>query len=283
MNIRYFLVRTPALSLIFSLVFGMAAPVTVLASSHTTNLKDASGSIDQSSLSVESRHRVRLAGTASSTTRVRYEITATSSSKTLAKSHTIHVKRDGSWSGSVSKKLKDGTYDVTLYAISGSKKAEIASSTLYVGVRPALLSVSSVPLLFGSTAAHGQTVPVSYLQVRNVSSSTVAIKGFWVAQNGTAPDASVIGFSSVNDLGTNRTFAGGTERSGVLKNGKGFVPSTEVLAPGERRLFTLKAQLSASSGSYAGSTLSLDVTGIDAQSELVGSFPIKGTTWRLAR
>lgn len=279
MNTTYLSQRISALALILSMAFGMAAPVTALAASHSkTSVAQASGTINASDLLVESGTRhIRLSGTASSTQKVRYEITATSSSKKLAKSKTIKV-RSGEWSGSISKKLKDGQYDVTLYAISGSHKKEIASSTLTVGIPEAVLSVSSIPLLGGGTTNAGATVPVSYLQVRNVSSSTVAVKGFWVTQSGTAPDGSVVAFSSVDDLGNNRTAVTAT-----LKNGKAFIPSTAVLAAGERRLFTLKAQLSPNAGMFAGTTLMLDVASVDAAASFKGSFPIRGTTWAISR
>jgi hypothetical protein len=280
MNTQYFFLRTPALALIFSLVYGMGAPVVALASTHSkASVSEATGTIDSSDLLVESGERhIRLSGMASSTAKVRYEITATSSSKKLAKSKTIKVRSGGEWSGSISKKLKDGQYDVILYAISGSKKKEIASSTLTVGIPEAVLSVSSIPLLGGGTANAGATVPISYLQVRNVSSNSVAVKGFWVTQTGTAPDASVVAFSSVDDLGNNRTAV-----TSSLKKGKAYIPSTAVLAPGERRLFTLKAQLSPNAGMYSGTTLMLNVASVDAASSFKGSFPIQGTTWVVSR
>jgi hypothetical protein len=280
MNTKYFSLRISALALIFSLMYGMGAPVTALAASHSkTSVAQASGTFDASDLLIESGERhIRLSGMASSTTKVRYEITATSSSKRLAKSRTIKVRSEGDWSGSVSKKLKDGQYDVTLYAISGSHKKEIASSTLTVGIPEAVLSVSPIALLGGGTAHAGATVPISYLQVRNVSSSTVAVKGFWVTQAGTAPDSSVVAFSSVDDRGNNRTAV-----TTSLKKGKAYIPSTAVLAPGERRLFTLKAQLAPNASMYSGTTLMLNVASIDAASSFKGSFPIRGTTWVVSR
>jgi hypothetical protein len=220
------------------------------------------------------RH-IRLSGVASSTPKVRFEITATSSSKAIKKSRLLKVRSDGSWTGSISKRLKDGQYDVTLYAVNGSKKKEIATSTLTVGIPEATLSVSAIPLLGGGTAKAGTTVPISYLQVRNVSSSTVAVKGFWVVNNGSAADDAVVAFSSVDDQGNNRTAATGT-----LHNGKAFIPSTSVLAPGERRLFTLKAQIAPTV--RTGTTLMLNVASVDAASGFRGSFPILGTTWALS-
>jgi hypothetical protein len=123
------------------------------------------------------------------------------------------------------------------------------------------------------------TVPVSYLQVMNESSSTVPLKGFWIREDGTTPGDALIGFSSVDGKGASRASVGGMEGSGVMKNNAAYVPSTAVFAPHEMKLFTIKAQLSASAARYAGTALKLNVTGIDVPATFTTTFPILGTTW----
>ncbi len=143
------------------------------------------------------------------------------------------------------------------------------------------LKVSPIALLGGGTARLGATIPVSYLQVINQSTSTVSIKGFTVRQQGTTPDTGVIGFSSVDDKSGSRGAVGGTEGSNVLQGNVGYIPSTAVIAPGQMKLFTLKAQLSSLS-QYAGTSLTLVVTGVDSPLQLTAQLPIPGTTWNLA-
>jgi hypothetical protein len=281
MKTPYLFLRSPAIALIFSLVYGMGAPAIALAAESLTN---SDGTITPSTLLVDSGAKVRLSGTASDATKVRFEVTASETSKkVIAKSKNLTVSGKEKWGGSLSKKLKDGTYHVNVYAVSGSKKKEIATGTLVVGKPAAILSVSSIPLLSGSFTSAGTIVPISYLQIRNQSSSTVPVKGFWVNQTGSAVDASIIGFSSVDDKGGSRSTVGGAEGSKVLSKGKAYIPSTAVLAPGERKLFTLKAQLSTNATQYSGTAFTFNVTGVDAAATFKNTFPILGTTWTISR
>jgi hypothetical protein len=144
------------------------------------------------------------------------------------------------------------------------------------------IKVTPIALLFGGTTHTGALVPVSYLQITNQTETSVTIKGFTVRQQGTAPDAAVIGFSSVDGSGTSRASSGGTEGSGVLSSGTGYVPSTAIIGPGQMKLFTLKAQLS-SSAQNIGTSLALVITGVDAGVALTASLPIQGTNWTISQ
>jgi hypothetical protein len=144
------------------------------------------------------------------------------------------------------------------------------------------VKVSPIALLAGGSARTGTLVPVSYLQVTNQTTESVTVKGFTVRQQGTAPSAAVIGFSSVDDKSGSRGSVGGTEGSGVMDGGTGYIPSTAVIGPGQMKLFTLKAQLS-SSAQYIGTTLTLEVTGVDVGVPLTASLPIRGTTWTISQ
>jgi len=117
----------------------------------------------------------------------------------------------------------------------------------------------------------------------NESSSTVPLKGFWVREDGTTPDDAIIGFSSVDGKGLFRTSVGGTEGSAVMKDGTAYGPNADVFAPHEMKLFTIKAQLSANAARYAGTSMKLNVTGIDVPATFATPFPILGTTWTITQ
>ncbi|MDB4992395.1 MAG: hypothetical protein JWL75_640 [Parcubacteria group bacterium] len=144
------------------------------------------------------------------------------------------------------------------------------------------VKVSNIPLLSGGNAHTGSTVPVSYLQVTNQGTETINIKGFYLKQTGTAPDATVIGFSTVDDKSGSRGSVNGAEGVGVLRSGVGYAPSTAILGPGQMKLFTIKATLS-TSAQYIGKTLGLEVTGIDTSLPASGALPIFGATWTIVQ
>lgn len=259
----------------------MAMPVAAHAATKASSA-DAEATIASSSLSVSTGKKASLKGTATDVSRIRVVVTSEDTDKTVFKSKILKVKK-GAWKASVTKKLKDGQYTVSVLDYDDKKHPELVDETLTVGKSQAVLTASSIPLLGGGTANAGALVPVSYLQIRNTSKSTVDLKGFWVAQSGSAADGAVIGFSSVDDKGGSRASVGGFEGTAALSKGKAFIPSSATFAPGERKLFTLKAQLSSSVEKYLGSTLMLDVTGIEGNGTFNGAYPIRGTTWTIAR
>ncbi len=262
--------RTFAFVLITSFALGMFAPVAAHAAS-----APATATITATSLKAKSDTRITLSGTTKNTSKISLTIKSEDGSRTFFKSKKISVRND-KWNSKITKKLKDGTYQVSVYNANGKSDKRLFKGTLTVGKPAAILKVSPIALLSGGTATPGQSIPVSYLQVTNVSSSTVNIKGFWLTQSGTAPDASVAGFSSVDDKGGSRA---ATASDKALSKGKGYVPSAATLLPGERKLFTLKANVSSRFGAYAGQSLMLNVTGIDADATLNATFPIRGTVW----
>ncbi len=286
--LQYF--RSPLAAFLMSLMLGGLTPAAAIAASSSTYRiveNRASASINPSSLSVDSGERPYISGTATSTDKVRFVITGTADGKTdtIYRSHTLRV-RNHAWGSSVSytaaRHLHDGTYTVTVYDYDARNHPKLAEGTLYVGVPQTTLKVASIPLLFGTVAHPSSLVPISYLQVVNRGTATTSIKGFWVQQDGTAPVSTIVGFSSVDGKGGSRASVGGAEGSVLFKNGKAFVPSTAVLAPGERRLFTIKAQLSSLAAARgAGKNLMLSVAGVDtgAPTSFQATFPIRGTTW----
>ncbi len=146
---------------------------------------------------------------------------------------------------------------------------------------PTTLSVSSVPLLWGGTASAGSSVAISYLKVVNIGKASTTLKGFLLQQNGSAPGEAVIGLSTVDDNGEPRGLSGGKEGSTPFKKGVAYAPAHAVFAPGQMRLFTIKAIMSNNLSAYVGTQLKIDVTGVDANATINGSFPMRGTTWTL--
>lgn len=265
----------------------IASPVLALApaaaeassSSSKTTTVQSTGGFDMDSLMVDSGEKAFLTGT-STASKVRVIVTASSTDTRIYKTGATTV-RDNTWHLRVNKKLADGAYTVSLYQDVRGKLTLLTQNTLYVGVSPVTLKVLSIPLLAGGKAAPGSTVPISYLEVVNQSDATSTIAGFWVQEDGNAPVNSIIGFSSVDDKGNYRVSTGGIEGKTPFMNGKAYVPSGAVIAPHQMKLFTIKAQLSAYAGQYAGTNLMLNVAGVDAQATFNATFPIRGTTWAI--
>lgn len=192
--------------------------------------------------------------------------------------------REGEWRTKVSRTLKKGTYEVSLYAGKTSRESALLDTeSLTVGAKTTTaagkgttLSVSSVPLLFGGTARANTSVPVAYVKVVNTSKKDSAIEGITLVQNGSAPTSVISEFATSDDKGGSRTT--------VDANFKGksvFVPLVATLAPGQMRIFTVKAAVDADAFSNIGKQLMLDVASIQTGAKVTGTFPIRGTTWNL--
>ncbi len=141
------------------------------------------------------------------------------------------------------------------------------------------VAVGPIALLSGGIVHAGQTISISFLQITNVGSEYARLDGFEITQNGSGVTDVVIGLSTIDDHGGARGLVGGTEGSTPFnKKGVAFAPTNSILAPGEMRLFTIKAILS---GNVApsGTELKLDVTGVDSTASIVAAFPVRGTTW----
>lgn len=157
----------------------------------------------------------------------------------------------------------------------------VSTSTLVTTIGTTTLAIQSVPLLFGGTVQAGKSVPVSYLQITNIGTAGAILKGFWIKQNGSAPGESIIGLSTVDDKGGSRGLAGGTEGSILFKNGLAFAPTDAYFAPGQMRLFTIKATMTGVIAPYIGMQLMIDVVSIETTAAVQGQFPIRGTTWTI--
>lgn len=243
-------------------------------------------SIDQDTLTTDDA-KPTMSGEANGTKSVRLEI-RDEKGKVAFKSKTVRTKR-GEWDIRVTKALKDGTYDVTLL---GDKRAEIdvlATETLVVGEGSATsvsaskkggtLYVNSLPLLSGGNAGTGASVPVAYIKVENAGKDTAYIDGFTLKQNGSAATNSVFSFSTNDDKSGSRFTTSG---AGLFKNGSAYVPLPATVAPGQIRIFTIKANLDSASSRYAGQTLMLDVASVTTGAKVPSALPIRGTTWTLA-
>ncbi len=277
--------RISSAATIMALVAMMGVPIM---SSATTVNSGAAMQIDSSSLST-SMLKPTISGTATGMKKVKVTIRKEDSTKILFKKSGIKVK-DGIWRVKVSKKLVEGDYIVSVSGVV-DRKAVTVDETLIISngtvqsaaTSKSTLAVGSIPLLSGGTARAGSTVPVSYLQITNTGKELISLKGFSLAQNSLVSIQSVIGFTSVDDRGDSRGSVGGVEGSVVFKNGQAYVPANTVLAPGEMRLFTIKAMLSANVSAYIGQQLALDVISVDSNSAIKAVFPIRGTTWTIAR
>ncbi len=154
-----------------------------------------------------------------------------------------------------------------------------ATSDTAPSVEP--FSASEIPLLSGGNATPGSLVPVQYLKLVNLGTNTTFLPGIWLKQDGTAPVSSVIGFTSTDDKGVLTGTVGGSEGSALFQNGRAFIPLNATFAPGQFRIFTIKAHMSNNLSASYGTNLMLDVVTVDTKGTVAGSFPIKGTTWTL--
>jgi hypothetical protein len=152
-----------------------------------------------------------------------------------------------------------------------------------VAIGSTTLAVGSIPLLSGGFVTAGEAVPISYLEITNVGTSSARLTGFWIIQNGTASSEVVVGLSTVDDKGGSRGFVAGTATSTLFKNGYAFAPTDAYFEPGQLRLFTIKATLAPNISESVGKTLMIDVSGVEASATLHASFPIRGTTWTISK
>lgn len=205
--------------------------------------------------------------------------------KRLFRSKELKV-RDDAWKVTVTKKLKPGNYEATI--LDGKGKTEIASSSLTIldknaksstAKKGGALSVSALPLLVGGNALPNASVPVAYIKVANPSKEIAYIDGFTLKQNGSANTDSVIGFATSDDKGGSRATITDPK---LFKNGSAFVPLKTEVAPGQVRIFTIKALVNGN-GAQAGKQLMLDVASINTGAKLTAVFPLRGVTWNLVR
>lgn len=248
----------------------------------------ASTNIDTSSLSTKNT-KPYLNGTASDTKIVKFLVFKEGTSKAVFKSKSIKVKKD-KWKSKISKKLPEGKYEVQLFNSTKTSGTPIAKGELIINkkgdfqsqtISKTSLEVKTVPLLFGGTAKPGSQVPISYLQITNTGKQIATLNGFWIKQNGSAPDNSITGLTTVDDKGELRGFS---QTTSPFKNGVAFAPTAAnvTLTPGQTRLFTIKAILSNDAYLHTSKNLAIDVTSLETNSGVIGTFPIRGTTWTIS-
>ena len=242
-------------------------------------------SFDEDTLVTENA-KPTISGEATDTKSVRLEI-KDEKGKLAFKSKVTRV-RSGEWDVRVTKSLKDGAYDVTLFGEKGAEIDAIGEGTLIVGdavpsstsVKGGTLVMSALPLLSGGNAAPGASIPVAYIKVTNTSDKPAHIDGFTLKQNGSASTDAVVSVSTNDDKGGSRYT---TQGAGLFKNGLMYVPLPAVVPPGQIRIYSIKVLLNAMSGNYAGQTLMLDVVSATTGANVPSTFPIQGTTWTLTR
>jgi hypothetical protein len=196
----------------------------------------------------------------------------------------VRVK-EGEWKARIARSLKKGEYELSLYAGRSTRGEALATTDLTLeskskskkgGGNGTTLSVSSVPLLFGGTARANTSVPVAYIKVVNTSTKDSAIEGFTLTQHGSAPTSVITGFATSDDKGGSRTTV-----AAPFKGTNVYVPLQAAFAPGQMRIFTIKAMVGMNAITNIGSQLMLDVASVDSSAGIKGTFPIPGTTWTL--
>jgi hypothetical protein len=251
---------------------------------HAASASVLVGSVDASALTTVTS-KPTLSGMVFGATKVRVLVRKVGSTNIIYKSKILNVQ-DYRWEAQVTKKLADGMYTVEVVApelsqtvvsevlVVGSPQAAAASPTTVGSLIVAPISL----LLSGGVAGQGSTVPIAYLQITNADKNPATIQGFWVKQNGSAPVQTIVGLSVIDDQGMVR----GTASGATLFDGQqAFVSGQTVLAPGQMRLFTIKATLSSAATMYTGTQLLLDVVSVHADATTKGMFPLRGTTWTI--
>lgn len=235
------------------------------------NASAATASFDSTTLSSE-KAKPTISGEADVKT-IRIEIT-NEDDKRVWRSGTIKVRND-EWKTRVKKSLKDGEYEI---AILDSKKKVLETDTLVIGKekQEGTLTASMLPLLVGGTARMNGSVPVAYVRIGNPGKTAASIDGIALTQRGSANVANVISFATSDDKGGSRATVAAS-----FKNGSSYVPLKATIAPGQTRIFTIKANLGSSID--AGKTLMFDVASVDTNAKLGNAFPLRGVTWNLAR
>lgn len=168
--------------------------------------------------------------------------------------------------------------------VSPCQTVSVSTSTAY-SVGTTTLAIQSVPLLVGGIVHAGESVPISYLQITNIGKECALLTGFWVKQNGSSPAESIVGLSTIDDNGGSRGLVGGTPgaTTSPFQNGVAIAPTSALFAPGQMRLFTIKAIIASNVSQYAGTQLMIDVSSVVTTASVRGVFPIRGTTWTIAQ
>lgn len=231
---------------------------------------------------VSTSKKPSVSGTAEETVKLYIVVTKDGSPKPVFRK-SVKVTRE-KWQAKIAKNLKDGTYKVYVYA-SQKDDVVLASTSFTVGkesrsskTKPdakaaaqGSFSVSLVPLLMGGTTRAGESVPVSYLKVANTSKETQTLTSVTLTQKGSAQADAVARLTIKDDKDGSQ---GEVAVSGVTA----VLPTTSVFAPGQMKLFTIRAVLAPGASSQVGRTLQYEVSDISGGK---GAFPIRGTTYTI--
>ena len=243
-------------------------------------------SVTKSTLSTLST-KPTISGTAKDTKTVSFEVFEAGVKKPIYESETINVI-DGAWKHKLTDTLSKGSYSLVLYGTDGLKLNTVSKQTLTIGstadssTSASTIVVESIPLLSGGVAKKNQTITLSYLQVLNVGLQPVTITGIKMKQTGTASTDTLTTLFAVDDTELHKGQVGKIGTS-PFKSGEALIPISLTIKPKETRLFTLKALLGSDMSDDIGDTLKLVVSGVESQSSVKGSFPIKGVTWTIAQ
>jgi len=233
--------------------------------------------VDQKSL-VSERSTPTLTGNATGIKTLSLEIWDAQDTKKIYTRNSISVKKDD-WKAKISKKLSDGAYTVHILT-AGKDRQLLKTETLIIGDVPVSrtqLIAEPVSLLTGGLLKAKSSVPVSYLHVVNTGKDVAHITGFTLTQHGNASTDVITGLT-VHDRGA---IAGSSfpQRALFNREKEASVDTNIAIAPGESRVFTIKAQTAADMRPFLGTELKLDVTALETDASLKTQFPIRGTTW----
>lgn len=234
----------------------------------------AASSIDDSSLAASSSKPTLTGASDAKTVRI---ILEDENGKNVFTSKEVKVKA-GKWKAKITKTLKAGTYEVTLQEKNSKGKrtqADTASLTISGKGSAGAVSASMIPLLMGGAAKSYASVPVAYVKLANTGKATTTVSGITLAETGSAPDSVVSGFAVNDDKGGSRATVNTT-----FSKGSAFVPLNAQIAPGQIRIYTIKAVLGSTAGSL-GTQLKINVSGVSASGLVNGKFPLMGTTFTL--
>ncbi len=235
----------------------------------------AEATFDAKTLTTE-KTKPTITGTAEDVAKVRVLI-EDAKGKRVWRSSAVRV-RDDEWKARVTKTLKNGTYEISILDGTSSKGKVLETGTLTIGKQATggSLTASMLPLLVGGNARVNGSVPVAYVRIGNPGKTATSVQGLALTQRGTADVKGVASFTTSDDKGGSRA-----THTASFKNGSAYVPLEATIAPGQTRIFTIKADL-ASTIDF-GKTLQLEVASVDTGAKLTNMFPLRGVTWSLVR
>jgi hypothetical protein len=262
------------------------------ARTHTTctvTLYPVTGTIKPASLISTSRTPT-LAGTATGVKTVRIVAQKVGSERAAYTSGALKVTK-GVWRAPFSKKLPTGTYTVSLVGAKNIDQNIIATGTLYVGTKAptntdtvtkggSTLAVASIPLLAGGVARAGTIVPVAYLQMTNIGKDALTLTGLTLSERGSTPTSFITVLTTVDGTGSLKSTTDASKAGKLFTDSKAFVPMSNItFAPGQMRLFTVKAVLAPEAVAALNTNIIMDIASVETNGSVRAALPIRGATW----